>query len=553
MNLGQVSNPTDSRTIAMDPMRAKSTLDNYAERPPREGGPAGAWCYTDRLSYRPGDRIRVHTCATTRQYDLRLYRDGAVEEEVFSMCGVEGAFHHTPADCSVVGCGWPVAHEILVPADWKSGGYILHIRGYADDGGRPIDNHFPLVISPEKDKLRSSLVLVACTATWVAYNDWGGSNFYEGIAGDDGCSASPIVSTLRPFARGFAWLPEGAPRIPLEKSPPPGAALRYPHMEWAYANGFSKKYASTGWASYERHFMKWAESQGLGVDVVTQHDIGADPSVLDGYQCVAIVGHDEYWSWEMRDAIDRFTDRGGNIARFAGNFLWQIRVEDEGKRQVCYKASAEHSDPVRNTDARHLLTSSWDDTLVGRPAAKTFGLTGSTGIYVGWGGCVPRGSGGFTVYRPEHWAFDGTDLYYGDQLGAEAKIFGYEVDGCDYTVQNGLPYPTGADGAPVDMTIIAMGLATTFEADHKNAGSTLFISDGDARMVSHQLWKKTDEESIERVKRGSGMIVCFSKGRGTVFNAASCEWVSGLIKNDPFVVRLTLNVLERLSATEASA
>ncbi|MFF1651592.1 N,N-dimethylformamidase beta subunit family domain-containing protein [Streptomyces sp. NPDC058240] len=29
---------------------------------------------------------------------------------------------------------------------------------------------------------------------------------------------------------------------------------------------------------------------------------------LDGYACAVIVGHDEYWTWEMRDAVDRFTD-----------------------------------------------------------------------------------------------------------------------------------------------------------------------------------------------------------------------------------------------------
>jgi hypothetical protein len=389
------------------------------------------------------------------------------------------------------------------------------------------------------------MLLVAATATWVAYNDWGGSNFYEGIVGAEGNRASPVVSTLRPFSRGFAWLPEDAPRIPLREPPKLGAALRYPHMEWAYANGYSKKYASAGWASYDRHFFRWAEAQGFRVDVATQHDLHRNPRILDGYRCVAFVGHDEYWSWEMRDVVDAYVDRGGRVARFGGNFTWQIRVEADGTQQICYKREAATSDPLRDSEHRHLLATAWEDASVSRPGALTFGLNGSYGIYAGWGGCAPRGSGGFTVYRPEHWAFEGTDLYYGDQLGAGSKIFGYEVDGCDYTVRNGLPYATGIDGAPSNLEILAMGLATSFEADHGNPGSTFFIGAADARAVAEMRLGRGDDTAVDQVARGVGMVACFERGQGTVFNAASCEWVAGLIARDPFVERLTRNVLDR--------
>ena len=93
-------------------------------------------------------------------------------------------------------------------------------------------------------------------------NDWGGSNHYEGITGPGANQFSPILSLSRPFAPGFVSLPEEAPRIPLRENPKMGAALRYPHMEWAYANGYSKKYASAGWASYERHYLHWLEDTG---------------------------------------------------------------------------------------------------------------------------------------------------------------------------------------------------------------------------------------------------------------------------------------------------
>jgi len=523
-----------------------ATLENFHETPSADKSVPGVWCYTDRLSYAPGQTIQIHTCTSMAHYDLRIYRDGAEPVDVFVRNEIPGEYYETPADCSVNGCHWPVALELALPADWPSGGYIVHISGYNEASAR-IEHHFPFIVRASTPSAADAILLIACTSTWVAYNDWGGSNYYEGVCGPDRDKPSPVVSTLRPFSRGFAWLPEGAPRIPLRTPPKLGAAPRYPHMEWAYANGFSKKYASAGWASYERHFVTWAERNGYVVDVTTQHDLHADPQLLNRYACVAIVGHDEYWSWDMRDAIDRYVTDGGNVARFAGNFTWQVRLEANGTQQVCYKTDAEQADPVRDTEHKHLLTTAWDDIALQRPGTATFGLNGTTGIYAGWGACVPRGPGGFTVYRPEHWAFAGTDLYYGDLLGADSKIFGYEVDGCDYTFRHGLPYPTGADGAPEDMEILAMGLATTQEANHRNPGSVLFIADGDLQMTAYLHERKTDEATLDKYRRGAGMIACFQRGKGTVFNAASCEWVSGLIDRDPFVELTTQNILNRLA------
>lgn len=42
----------------------------------------------------------------------------------------------------------------------------------------------------------------------------------------------------------------------------------------------------------------------------------------------------------MRDAVDTFTAAGGMVARLAGNFFWQVRFEDNGATQVCYKYAA---------------------------------------------------------------------------------------------------------------------------------------------------------------------------------------------------------------------
>ena len=102
----------------------------------------------------------------------------------------------------------------------------------------------------------------------------------------------------------------------------------------------------------------------------------------------------------MRDAVDAYVERGGHAARFAGNFMWQTRLEDEGRRQVCYKYRARAEDPVYRGGDVTRATNSWEAPEIGRPGAATFGLNATRGLYAGWGGCAPRGVRGFPVYRP---------------------------------------------------------------------------------------------------------------------------------------------------------
>jgi hypothetical protein len=342
--------------------------------------------------------------------------------------------------------------------------------------------------------------------------------------------------------RGFVVLPEDAPRAALAASPAYDEPVSYPHMEWAYANGYSKKYASAGWASYERHFMNWATSAGFEVDIVSQYDLQFRPEVIDDYPCMVFIGHDEYWSWEMRDTVDAYVEAGGRVARFAGNFMWQTRLEDEGRRQVCYKSRAKIEDPKRDTER---ITTSWELPRIDRPGALTFGLNAIRGVYAGWGGCVAFGAGGFPIYRPGHWAFEGTGLGYGDVLGAQSRIFAYEVDGLDYIVRDGLPYPSGAELVPDGLEILALGLASNVEVARAVDNSALFLGTDDCELHAEILYGEITPETIALAGRGSGMIASFQRGRGEVFHAGSVEWVAGLLRRDPQVEQVTRNVLSR--------
>jgi hypothetical protein len=329
--------------------------DCYFQCPSNDPDNSQLWGYTDDLSYAPGEMARLHVNVTATTFDMAIYRDGAKKLIVFQKNKIPAVFHQTPLDCSVKGCGWPVSVEFLIEDNWLSGGYVVELTATAADGSTLHYDHLFLV-RPGAYSKKGRLLLVAATGTWTAYNDWGGSNHYEGITGENGDRFSPILSLNRPYARKFVKLPPGAPRIPLRDHPEIGAAIRYPHMEWAYDNDYSKKYASAGWASYERPYVHWLENAGYAVDMISEQDLHLRPSIVDGYDCLTFIGHDEYWSWEMRDTIDAYVESGGSVARFAGNFLWQIRLEDSGRTQVCYKYRAREEDPVYGTDRLHLNT-----------------------------------------------------------------------------------------------------------------------------------------------------------------------------------------------------
>jgi hypothetical protein len=514
------------------------------ERPGMDGPRGEIWGYTDRLSYAPGDTATLFVSATSPRFSLTVARDGARLVTVLSQENLTCGWQETPDQCSVEGCGWAATHAFRIDPAWPSGAYRVTLSAEGREGA-PLRHDHVVIVRPPAGRRAGRVLHVAATGTWTAYNTWGGSNHYQGITGPGRDRFAPTVSLERPFGRGFVTLPASAPRVPVEATLPPGTAPRYPHMEWAYATGHSKKYASAGWASYDGPFVRWLEDAGYAVDLASQHELHFAPEILAGYDCVAFVGHDEYWTWEMRDAVDAYVEAGGRVARFAGNFMWQTRLEDEGRRQVCYKYRARAEDPLYGTDRQARTTTSWEAPEVGRPGATTFGLNATRGLYAGWGGCAPRGVRGFPVYRPGHWAFAGTGLSYGDVLGADGHVFGYEVDGLDYVIRGGLPYPTGAEGAPDGLEILALGMTALAEEGDPLAGDGSFLLDEDARFAALVLTGDDGPAGLEKVKRGSGMIAAFAKGRGEVFHAGSCEWVAGLIRRDAMVERVTKNVLDR--------
>lgn len=505
------------------------------------------YVYTDQMSYDPGETVEFRVSTTADSWNIQIYRDGYRPEMAHEAFDLKGEFTNTSETAYMDGCDWPVLHSWRIPTDQRSGFYRIVSTCLRRDGQRFVQHHF-VVVRPTEATRRGKIVFMPCTGTWTAYNDWGGGNHYFGTWGPDKNHASPILSLKRPWSRPMLWLPKGGARTTVDRLPAMGDGPRYPAREWGYQQGFAQFWVSAGWAQYDRHFLVWAEKEGYEIDVITQTDLHYRPELLEGYSCLAVAGHDEYWSWEMRQHVEGWVEKGGHFARFGGNFLWQIRLEEEGARQICYKTLAPTHDPVRDDPERkHLLTSIWDGEAVNWHGSSTVGVSGCHGMYSGFGGHAPRGSRGFTVYRSDHWVFEGTQLRYADVFGAEAGIFGYEVDGLEYTFRDGLPYPVDGSGAAPEIDILAMTPATMFEEEHPGEGRRFSLRDGDLHDIA-TLAGGDYATKRRKMQYGSGMLVAMARGAGEVVTAGSCEWVMGLTRRDEFTEQITRNVLSRFTA-----
>lgn len=477
-------------------------------------------------SAEPGESIALHVSTDASTFDVEVAREGADREVLWRADGVPGEGYAIPDDASANGCGWPSTIEIPIGADWRSGYYAVTLTA-----GEERAEAF-LVVRPAPGGPRAPMILVLATTTWNAYNDWGGPSLYTG---------GTQVSFERPLAPGFLDKPE--PMRRKMQPEPDREALWY--FAWAEPLGLSVWSGGAGWATWERDFVRWAESNGYELDVAISEDLERHPEALDGHPLYLSVGHDEYWSRGMRETLDAFTDAGGNAAIFSGNTcFWQVRFDEGLRSMTCFKYRADE-DPVVGTADEQLVTGPWSDRRIAWPETRTIGLTFTHGGYSRYGLGVPAGSGAYTIWRPEHWAFEGTDLRYGDELGRADAIVAYEVDGVELaTGPDGLPVPTGADGAPDGLEVLATAPARLW-SQHEQP-SRYAHEPGELENTAMAVFGPGWRDQVHRVTNNHACIGVFTKpGGGTVFNAGVTDWTCGL--GDPDVSRITRNVLDRLS------
>ena len=416
--------------------------------------------YASATSAAPGETVDFHVRAAPAQshFTMQVYRRG-LQDTLVKTCEGDAYVPGTQDDASLAinGCGWPAATacRTVIPAEWSTGYYVAKLSSNNEE------TWIPFVVRSVTPATNAKILAKLSETTSNAYNTWGGRGFYT-----------------TPFA----------PRISFDR----------PYDDLTLCE------------RYQLPFIQWAEKHGYAIDYCSSLDLHTNPMQLQNYRLFLSLGHDEYWSLEMRDQVEAFIASGGNVCFFSANTcFWQIRFDmsQGGRIMICYKeAEPGHpQDPDRQDPRR--VTTEWSQPPVNRPENSMTGVSYRNGA--GWWvdpTDPARRYRGYSVANASHWILGGTGLSNGDTFGSgdsvDGTILGYETDA------------TGG-GTPDNFAVLA-------QADLRDWGPN-----GQGGYATMGVYQRN----------------------GVVFTAGTVNWSAGLSQNGDTtpVDRITQNLIDALS------
>lgn len=326
--------------------------------------------FTDAASVTAGDDVRVYVSSSAPTFRIQLLRIGW-----YAGVGARSVWLSDPVKGGQQAAARQDRSTRMFSAPWRvsatmpteglvAGDYLLKLLG--SDGA---SSFVPLVV--REPHSTGALLILNSTLTWQAYNPWGGANTYRadnaGAGGEEGSSKRSVVASYdRPYARG---------------------------------------YGTGGFLDEEYDLVLTAERLGLKLNYAADLDLHGRPEVADGAVGIALLGHSEYWSRQMRAALTAARDRGANLAYFGANDLYRrVRMESSPlgpyRKMVNYKDGA--LDPVKTIDT----TADWTKPPFSDPAADVTGIQYR---------CA-HARADMVITDPESWLFRGLGLRAGQKL-----------------------------------------------------------------------------------------------------------------------------------------
>ena len=277
------------------------------------------------------------------------------------------------SETNMVEARWQPSLSVTIDKSWPPGDYLFKL-----DASNGYGQYIPLVV--RDDSSRAAVVVMNAVTTWQAYNTWGGHSLYEGndSRGYGALGRSQVVSFDRPYKNDSG---------------------------------------SGDFLGNELPMISFVESLGLDVAYITNVDLHDRPGVLDNHRALVTLGHDEYWSLEMRQAVEKARDAGTNLIFFGANAVFRaIRLEPSGttpsRREVNYRSARD--DPLYGVDNSR-VTVSWRDPPLNNPESKLVGT---------YYECNPV-KADMVVSDASAWVFEGTGMENGDRI---TEMVGPEYD-----------------------------------------------------------------------------------------------------------------------------
>jgi hypothetical protein len=327
--------------LARNPIQAENALPGTTAWQTVQAAFRSIEGYTSEVSAVPGETLHFHiSTEPVARYRIDLYRlgwyggDGARLIACIPACDQDkqGTSYPVPpfnTDTGMLDAGWPVTDTIVVGKDWVSGYYVAKLLLTTGPAAKKTSD-VPIIIKADP-KRQAPILVQASVNTWQAYNSWGGRSLYTFRDGH----GSNHVSFNRPYVHGEQ-------------------------------NVFNWEYQA----------VRWIEREGFDVSYTTDVDTDANPGELQNHRMFVALGHDEYWTKAIRDALEAARDAGTNLAFLSGNTgYWQLRYEDNRRTLVEYRIRGVDPEPngaLKTTQFRLLVPS--------RPECELLGVQWQSGI-----------------------------------------------------------------------------------------------------------------------------------------------------------------------------
>ena len=306
--------------------------------------------FASSTSINKGESIQFYIDTPSPRFSLSIFRlgyysgkGGRLVETFPDILGIKQPPCRVNYQTGLTSCSnWVSSLALTIPTDWISGIYLAKLV-QNDTGG---ENYILFVV--RDDGSRSDMLYQQSATTAEAYNNYAGKSLYIGNSNDcktvSGTNRAVEVSFDRPYNA-----PMGDPSTFFR--------AEYPMVRWLEAQGY--------WVTY---------STDLDTDRAGRP--GSHNALLD-HKVFLAVGHDEYWSGEMRAAVTAARDAGVSIGIFSANTsFWRIRFTPDPwtgnayRTMVAYK-TAESGGP----DPSGIPTTTWRDPQgVDQPENGLFGI-----------------------------------------------------------------------------------------------------------------------------------------------------------------------------------
>jgi hypothetical protein len=332
-------------------------------------GPDGAIeGYASVVSTQRGTPVQLFVSTVDPTFHVEAYRlgwyQGTGGRLVWQSPSTPGTKQPDPvitAGINMAEAPWHASLEVPVDDRFPPGVYLFMLVGASG-----VQHIIPLTV---RDDVSSAAYAVqSSVTTWQAYNDWGGYSLYKGPDGSFARRAR-VVSFDRPYKTGSG---------------------------------------QSDFLGLEFPLIMLMEQLGLDVTYTTDVDTHAHPELLLRHKAYFSLGHDEYWSKEMRDGVEGARDAGVNLVFFGANAAFrQIRFDSSpvgpNRREICYKSDTE--DPIRSTQPS-LTTTNWRESPVARPESSMIGEQYENNPV----------RADMVIADPSAWVFNGTGVVAGQRL-----------------------------------------------------------------------------------------------------------------------------------------